>query len=243
MYFCHQKYANLISISTADDHRMMKHPRFIKGQIGMEIRSSLWAFRTSLIFECSEIPKITYNLPNIAWLTLMIVPSFLAETRGWTLLYDDVKDGPFGGGAAGWAYIALSCAFFIAFTDTLIYFIHRFEHHPSVYKHIHKPHHRWVIPTPFASHAFHPLDGYVQSLPYHVAVFLFPIHKGAYLALFVFVNLWTIMIHDSDMIVDHPLEKIVNGPAHHTLHHSQFSVNYGQFSTFVGLPFTCVFIT
>ncbi len=35
-------------------------------------------------------------------------------------------------------------------------------------------------------------------------------------------------IHDSDMITGHPLEKVINGPAHHTLHHLYFTVNYGQ---------------
>jgi lathosterol oxidase len=41
-----------------------------------------------------------------------------------------------------------------------------------------------------------------------------------------------IQIHDSDMITGHPLEKIINGPAHHTLHHLYFTVNYGQASLF-----------
>lgn len=35
-------------------------------------------------------------------------------------------------------------------------------------------------------------------------------------------------IHDSDMITGHPLEAVINGPAHHTLHHLYFTVNYGQ---------------
>ena len=30
------------------------------------------------------------------------------------------------------------------------------------------------------------------------------------------------------MITGHPLEKVINGPAHHTLHHLYFTVNYGQ---------------
>jgi hypothetical protein len=38
-------------------------------------------------------------------------------------------------------------------------------------------------------------------------------------------------IHDSDMITGHPLEAIINGPAHHTLHHLYFTVNYGQVTT------------
>ena len=32
------------------------------------------------------------------------------------------------------------------------------------------------------------------------------------------------------MITGHFLEKFINGPAHHTLHHLYFTVNYGQVS-------------
>jgi len=105
-----------------------------------------------------------------------------------------------------------------------------------------------LVPTPFASHAFHPLDGYLQGVPYHLFVFLFPIHRVLYLVLFILVNFWTIFvslamhysafkspnrafqIHDSDMITGHIFEKAINGPAHHTLHHIYFNVNYGQVS-------------
>lgn len=38
-------------------------------------------------------------------------------------------------------------------------------------------------------------------------------------------------IHDSELIVDHPLEHILNGPSHHTLHHLHFTCNYGQYFT------------
>jgi Delta7-sterol 5-desaturase len=34
------------------------------------------------------------------------------------------------------------------------------------------------------------------------------------------------------MITGHPLEKIINGPAHHTLHHLYFTCNYGQVTSF-----------
>ncbi len=51
-----------------------------------------------------------------------------------------------------------------------------------------------TVPTPFASHAFHPLDGYLQSVPYHLFIFLFPLHRWLYLALFVFVNFWSILV-------------------------------------------------
>lgn len=92
-------------------------------------------------------------------------------------------------------------------------------------------HYPFAVPTPFASHAFHPVDGYAQSVPYHLFICLFPLQRHLYLALFVAVNFWSIFIHDSDMITGHPLEKIINGPAHHTLHHLYYTVNYGQYFT------------
>lgn len=104
-------------------------------------------------------------------------------------------------------------------------------HIPFIYKRIHKPHHRWLVPSPFASHAFHPIDGFAQSSPYHVFAFLFPIHKLLYLGLFLFVNFWTISIHDGEYHVPRLLEPFVNGSAHHMDHHLYFTCNYGQFFT------------
>lgn len=95
----------------------------------------------------------------------------------------------------------------------------------------HKPHHLWKIPTPFASHAFHPVDGFLQGLPYHIYPFLFPLHKVLYLALYIFVNIWTISIHDGDYRVPDALTSVINGSAHHTDHHLFFDYNYGQYFT------------
>ncbi|KZT29656.1 C5-sterol desaturase [Neolentinus lepideus HHB14362 ss-1] len=185
------------------NHEMMKHPRFLKNQVRQEIISSVKAF------------------PGM---TLLTLPWFQAEVRGYSMLYDNVDE-------YGWGYFFASIPFFLLFTDYGIYWVHRLLHHPLLYKHIHKPHHKWIIPTPFSSHAFHPLDGYLQSVPYHLFVFLFPMQRVLFLCLFVFVNFWSILIHDSDMITGHPLEKVINGPAHHTLHHLYFTVNYGQYFT------------
>ncbi|KAG6373446.1 C5-sterol desaturase [Boletus reticuloceps] len=204
------------------NHDMMRHPRFLKNQIRAEILSSLKAF------------------PGM---TLLTLPWFQAEVMGYSKLYDDVSE-------YGWFYLVFSVPLyasflsillhdahmicmlsFLVFTDYLVYWVHRTLHHPMLYKTFHKPHHKWIIPTPFASHAFHPVDGYLQSVPYHLFIFLFPLHRWLYLGLFVFVNFWSILIHDSDMITGHPLEHVINGPAHHTLHHLYFTVNYGQVPT------------
>ncbi|RDB25784.1 Lathosterol oxidase [Hypsizygus marmoreus] len=185
------------------NHDMMRHPRFLKNQVKQEIQCSLRAF------------------PGMMLLTL---PWFQGEVMGYSQLYEGLDK-------YGYFYLVASVPLFLLFTDYCIYWIHRWLHVPIVYKYLHKPHHKWIIPTPFASHAFHPVDGYFQSLPYHLFAYVFPMHRVVYLVLFVLVNFWSILIHDSDMITGHPLEKLINGPAHHTLHHIYFTVNYGQYFT------------
>ncbi len=98
------------------DRRLEYHPRFLKRQVRQEIISSL-----------SAVP----------WINLLTLPVFLAEVRGKSLLYTNVDD-------YGWAWMGISTVLFMIWNDFAIYWIHRLEHHPSVYKYIHKPHHKWI---------------------------------------------------------------------------------------------------
>lgn len=185
------------------DKNYTKHPKFLKDQVRKEI---------------------TVAAESIPIMTLLTLPIFVAEVRGYSKLYDNLNE-------YHWAWTIGSVLLFMFFNDMLIYWIHRGLHHPSIYKHIHKTHHRWLVPTPFASHAFHPVDGFLQSTPYHIFVFLFPLHKVVYLTMFVLVNFWTISIHDGNYAVPKPLDRIINGAAHHTDHHLYYTFNYGQYFT------------
>lgn len=98
------------------DKRLMHHPRILPNQIRREIKSSMIA-----------IPIID----------LLYLPWFLLEIHGYSQLYEDVDE-------YGWGYLVGSVLAYLVFTDFVIYWIHRLEHHPRIYKHIHKPHHRWV---------------------------------------------------------------------------------------------------
>ncbi|KAF9974636.1 c-5 sterol desaturase [Actinomortierella ambigua] len=227
------------------DKTQMKHPKFLKNQIKLEIQMS-----------CAALP----------WIALMTFPWFLGEVRGYSRLYTDIHsthimsaspadmlretvgassvniNGTASGLSSnlgplaplieplldGWAFVVISIGAFLFFTDFGIYWIHRLLHHPLVYKRLHKPHHKWIIPTPFASHAFHPVDGYLQSVPYHLFVFVFPMQKYIYLGMFMFVNLWSVLIHDGEFLMPN---EVVNGAAHHSIHHLYFNYNYGQYFT------------
>lgn len=183
------------------DKKTMEHPKFLKNQVLLEIQQA------------------SFSMPGMA---LCTAPLFLAEVRGYSRLYDTSAEGP------GTWYDIIQFPAFLLFTDFCIYWIHRGLHHPMVYKRLHKPHHKWIMPTPFASHAFHPLDGFAQSIPYHVFPFIFPLQKLAYVFLFVFVNFWSIMIHDGEFISNNP---VINGAACHSVHHIGFNYNYGQYTT------------
>lgn len=219
---------SLVLYHTLFDKRLMRHPRFLAHQIKLEINQGI-----------SAIPVIT----------LLTIPFFLAEIRGWSKLYDFTSESPFFG------YTLLQYPLFICFTDSAIYWIHRGLHHPLVYSWLHKPHHKWAVPTPFASYAFHPLDGWSQSLPYHIFPMIFPLQKSAYLGLFVFVTIWTVLIREFPcpvlLILENITKKenkclhltfaddaeylpgsiIINGASCHTMHHLYFNYNYGQFTT------------
>ncbi|XP_035659978.1 lathosterol oxidase-like [Branchiostoma floridae] len=187
------------------DKRLLQHPQILKNQVQLEIQYACW------------------SVPYMAIPTCVM---FLFEVRGYSKLYDEIE-----GTNLGYLSLVRDALLFLFFTDMLIYWIHRGLHHRLLYKTLHKPHHKWKVPTPFASHAFHPLDGFAQSFPYHLYPFLFPLHKGLYLGLFIFVNIWTVSIHDGDFRVPDALKPIVNGSAHHTDHHLFFDYNYGQFFT------------
>jgi lathosterol oxidase len=187
------------------DRRLERHKQFLPHQVRQEILSATW---------------------SLFVMAALSVPIWLLEVRGYSRLYTDVAD-------YGLAYFFASILAFLLFTDTCIYWIHRWFHHPALYPYVHKEHHKWKVPTPYASIAFHPVDGWSQALPYHLFVMLFPMQRHLYLALFVFVQIWTVSIHDQVYFTNHTaLEPFVNGADHHTEHHLKFNYNYGQFFTF-----------
>jgi len=150
----------------------------------------------------------------------MTAPLEVAVLYGYGRVYSNVSD-------YGWWYVPFSCILFLVFTDSLIYWIHRGLHLPSLYW-IHKLHHRYKNTTPYSAFSFHPLDGWSQGLPYHIFAFIVPMHKIMYMLVLFLVGLWTMNIHDR-FTVNIPG---VNGAAHHTVHHTKFFYNYGQYFTF-----------
>eukprot|EP01125_Pyxidicula_operculata_P019079 TRINITY_DN6895_c0_g1_i1.p1 TRINITY_DN6895_c0_g1~~TRINITY_DN6895_c0_g1_i1.p1 ORF type:complete len:292 (+),score=42.25 TRINITY_DN6895_c0_g1_i1:35-910(+) len=167
----------------------------------------------------TEIGIAMRSFPVMA---VLFTPFAFGVSRGWSKIYYNVDD-------FGWTYLILSVPLFLFVTDFMIYYIHRGLHVPWFYKNIHKPHHTYRYTTPFSSHAFHCLDGWAQGVPYYIFSYIFPFHHLMWLAMFIFVNMWTIMIHDQVDFTAHV--GFVNSTGHHTIHHTEFNYNYGQYFT------------
>jgi lathosterol oxidase len=166
--------------------------------------------------------SVRWSLYSITGNALLMLPIEWLILRGQSRIYEDVA-------LFGWVYLSLSVAFVLVITETLIYWIHRGLHLPFLFRRLHAYHHRFREPTPLAGVAFHPLDSFSQALPYHLCVFLLPLHSWVYHGFVVLVTVWAVLIHDRICWV--PIG-IVNHTGCHMVHHWYYAHNYGQFFTF-----------
>jgi lathosterol oxidase len=166
--------------------------------------------------------EIGATMINLLGNCVLFLPIQLAIVFGYTQIYFTVEE-------YGWAYLAFSAVAALAFAETGIYWLHRALHTPYLFRHLHAHHHGYRTTTPFTSLAFHPVDGFVQSLPYHVFAFVVPINIWLYLVLVFATVIWSVKIHDRVRVL--PFD-FVNHTGCHTLHHLRCAYNLGQYFTF-----------
>lgn len=54
----------------------------------------------------------------------------------------------------------------------------------------------YVVPTPFAAHAFHPIEAYIMSLPIYAFSYVLPMSNVAQLVVFVWTFAWTFLMRE-----------------------------------------------
>ncbi|KAL3478869.1 hypothetical protein BJX99DRAFT_256076 [Aspergillus californicus] len=121
-----------------------------------------------------------------------------------------------------WSTIATDFLFGLLAREISFYYIHRALHHPRIYAHIHKMHHKYTTPVAFAAEYAHPVEHLLANvLPITLPLYL----RGAHFVsvmLFVVFELWEAAADHSgyDFLKMPPAEL-------HDLHHEKFRVNYG----------------
>jgi len=166
--------------------------------------------------------EISIAMKSFPLMALCFSPFTFGVTRSWSKMYYSISD-------YGWGYLIFSVILFLFITDFMIYYIHRGLHIGWFYNNIHKQHHTYQYTTPFSSHAFHWGDGWAQGVPYYIFVYIFPFHWLLWICMFFFVNCWTVLIHDQVDFLGH---SFIQSTGHHTIHHTSFKYNYGQYFTF-----------
>jgi len=119
--------------------------------------------------------------------------------------------------------------------DTFHYFAHRLMHHKSLYKHVHKVHHKYQAPFGIAAEFAHPLETVVLGIGFFIGVFLFCSH---FVLMWAWLSLRLLLTIDAHSGYDTPLPLNIlkllpgyGGARHHDWHHETFQENYS--STFV----------
>lgn len=130
----------------------------------------------------------------IVYVMLPVVDEYMVE-QGWTRVYHTVAE------IGGWPWYLASMLFYFTIVEVGIYWTHRTLHtNKFLYKHVHLLHHKYnkaETLTPWASIAFHPLDGIMQASPYVLALPFAPCHYLTHFVLLFFTAIWATYIHDA----------------------------------------------
>ncbi len=193
--------------------------RLIHKKISLKPRKRLliykeiyWSAITSVIFAFSTVCML------IAW------------QKGFTMVYTDTAAYPL------W-YLVLSVSIFLMVHETYYYWLHRWMHHPKVFKWIHKVHHESVTPSVWTAFSFHPFEGILQALLLPLFLFFVPMHYSAIIFLLIFMTVSSFINHLNieiypNKLLKNRIGKWLIGATHHTLHHTEFKTNYGLYFTF-----------
>jgi sterol desaturase/sphingolipid hydroxylase (fatty acid hydroxylase superfamily) len=189
--------------------RKINNKQYKDGQFKREVT---WSMVTALLF------AVTGAIMGMLW------------QKGWTKVYAGVNDYPL------W-WLPASLLLALVVHETYYYWLHRWMHHPRVFRIVHKVHHDSNVTSPWTAFSFHPIEGVLQALFLPALLLVMPMH------LYVLIIHLTIMTFSS--VVNHLDIEVypkgfhknffgrwMIGATHHSLHHKQFKYNYGLYFTF-----------
>ena len=190
-------------------HRKINDRKFPKEQFRKEV---WWSTITALIF------SFTGAVCAVIW------------QNGWLKVYTDPNQ------YALW-WLPLSLIVSVLLHETYYYWLHRWMHHPKIFRIVHKVHHESNITSPWTAFSFHPLEGLLQAVFIPALLILMPMHLYVLIIQLTLMTLSSVINHLDIEIYPkrfhrHIIGKWLIGATHHSLHHKQFKYNYGLYFTF-----------
>ncbi|NJW52594.1 sterol desaturase family protein [Salinimicrobium oceani] len=175
-------------------------------------KEMLWSIKSSVIF--AFFGTLTY------WLWL----------EGKTAIYLEVDQ-------FGYWYLPLSLVLLSLLHETYYYWVHRWMHHPKVFRIVHKVHHDSRIPTPWTAFSFHPWESVIEAVIVPLILLVLPVNVyvlGFYLLIMTIssvVNHLDIEIYPTWFQKSKFGQQFI-GATHHHHHHTEYMTNYGLYFTF-----------
>ncbi len=138
---------------------------------------------------------------------------------GWSTLYLDPLE-------LGVLWIPISALLTYVMIDAGLYYSHRFLHRRSLFRYIHRWHHRYTAPIVFTTTAVHPLEFLIFQAFVMLPAVVLPVHWAVYVAVVAYTY-FIGMIDHSGIHVRWPLP-LHSGNQFHDDHHVYFHCNYGH---------------
>ena len=157
--------------------------------------------------------EFAYSSLSVAIFSVLLTGLWVLDQFGLTALYWDVE-------THGALWFLGQIVVLALVHDSYYYWAHRFMHHPKVFRHVHKLHHGFHNPTPFASYAFHPLEAIIEVAWIAPLVLVMPIHPAALAGYVVFLTVLNVISHLGHEFYPAWVTRWFITSTHHNMHHT-----------------------
>ena len=122
----------------------------------------------------------------------------------------------------------VNLAIISVWNESHFYLCHRLLHIPILFRNIHRIHHRSIVPTPFSTYSFHPLEATLLSSVMICLLVFWPLDILSIL----FFPLISLLINtvghmNYAIFTQHSQNHLIAGCQRHTAHHSNNKGNFG----------------
>ena len=189
--------------------RKINNRSYKTGQFKREVK---WSMFTALLFAVAGAAML------VLW------------QKGYTQVYLNTGD-------YAWWWMPASLLIAMLLHETYYYWLHRWMHHPKIFRIVHKVHHDSNITSPWTAFSFHPLEGVLQAAFLPLLLFILPMHLYVVIIQLTIMTFSSVINHLDIEVYPKGFTKNVFGrwligATHHSLHHKQFKYNYGLYFTF-----------
>lgn len=180
---------------------------------GTQVKKEIfWSVLTSAIFAGVGV--------LCAWLWAKGYTQVYLELSWWDLL---------------WIPFSLGLAMLLH--ETYYYWVHRWMHHPAIFRYVHKVHHESLSTSAWTAFSFHPWEGLIEALIMPLILVLIPLHPITIVIHLLIMTFSSVVNHLDIELYPRSwgkkrLMRYLIGATHHSLHHRQFQKNYGLYFTF-----------